>query len=560
MSKDDFRDRLKSYSSSPDSGEWSKMEQLLDADKDDRKKGFAWWRFGAALLLLGVAAFVVFETMSEEGSRELRAESRDEIVNREPRAESQGAIVNREPRTESRDAIVVQEEGSAIREKVNLDPGAESRDEIENREPRAESRDAIVFQENEIVVEEEGSNKKNEKSVAGSEMRDEIENREPRAESRDEIVVQEEGSEKQNEKSEAGSGNRDRFALQENIEVVQEVREEDVAIEKVSVDEKVIAQEVAEVIVPVVIEEIGVVEVEVAEEVKQEEPSVEIEKVIEEEEVTAVGEIASEEHVKLTSLNKGMKVWHVVTEVGIKYPIVDLENPVVGSLVPSQRFFPSYTAGLGIGRSFGRFSAELGVSAALYQFKLGEVVDQDRILVWGSQNSTISEDVISTSEEQFVINKFAIASPYLRTQYSIPLKNNFLLGLHSVFALNSVLNLPNQFESNQIASSNRLDELSVFDFNPLNNSGFPSGSSNGSFLSDEVISMNVDLGFSLEKTFADRGRLALDLSYTLATGYLERGRYTAFRESNFQSDGTYMISGKGPVVRLRYYLHYGKNG
>jgi len=429
----------------------------------------------------------------------------------------------REPRAESRDGVAVQKNVIVAQEEIEVFEGSEKlevrgekRDalvvqERGKREPRAESRDGVAVDENTIAVQEEIEVVEEIKEV----VVEESENREARAESRDAVTVHENG-----------------IAAQEKMEVVEEVKEE--VAENVAAVKEVVAEEVVEMIEEEPVEN-EIIEKVVAEEVVEE---------------VLVNVELSDNKVKI------MRPWHIVSEVGIKYPIVDIDNPVPGSLVPSQRFFPSYTAGLGFGRSFGRFSAELGVSAALYQFKLGEVVDQESIDNWGAQVNGELQDAVLTSEEQFVINKFATLSPYLRTQYSIPFKKSWQLGLHALFAINSIQNLPNQFESDQIASSNTIDELSVFDFNPFANSGNPAG--NG-FISDEGNrSMNLDVGLSLEKTFADRGRLALDMSYTLATGYLERGRYTAFRESSFASGGTYMISGKGPVVRLRYYLHFGK--
>jgi len=186
MSKDDFRDRLKSYSSSPDPGEWSKMEQLLDADKDNHKKVFPWWRFGAALLLLGVAAFVVLE----RGNREPRAESRDGVAVDENTIAVQEEIdfvegsEKREVRSEKRDALVVQERGK--------------------REPRAESRDGVAVDENTIAVQEEID------FVEGSEKL------EVRGEKRDALVVQERG------KREPRAESRDGVAVDENTIAVQE--------------------------------------------------------------------------------------------------------------------------------------------------------------------------------------------------------------------------------------------------------------------------------------------------------------------------------------------------
>jgi len=66
MSKDDFRDRIRSYSLEPEKGDWVKMQQLLDADKDDRK-GIAWWKFGAlfALLLIPASIYLMSNVYSE---------------------------------------------------------------------------------------------------------------------------------------------------------------------------------------------------------------------------------------------------------------------------------------------------------------------------------------------------------------------------------------------------------------------------------------------------------------------------------------------------------------
>ena len=490
MSKDDFRDRLKSYSSSPDAGEWSKMEQLLDADKDDGRKGFLWWRFGAALLFLGVAAFVVLYNMTE--SRESGIESRDAVAEKEEVLEVKGEI------REVRD--IKQEEIAEVRTE-NRESGAE------NREVRGENveieKENIDFVDRGVVVEE--------------------------------IQYEEK--------------------IQEEIRVVEEVVEE------------VIEEVIEEVVEEVIMEEAEVVETIVENVVTKESTeteNIEVEDVKDEEvivveEIKEVIELNQKEEEALADAdidvsNKKLGPWHLVSEVGIKYPLVDIQNPVPGALVPSQRFFPSYTAGIGFGKSFGKFSAELGVNGALYQFKLGEVVDQETILSWGAQNS-YEEVVVENSEEQFVINKFATVSPYARAQYSIPLKNNYLFGLHALCALNSVIDLPDQYVSDKF-SNDQNGESSVFDFTPLNNR--PNGAVSGS-RDRQRVSLNFDLGFSIEKILAKRGRLALDLGYTFATGQLEEGSYTAFRNSSFQSSGTYSISGKGPVARLRYYLHFGKN-
>ncbi len=512
MSKDDFRERLKSYSDTPDPGEWSKMEQLLDADQDDRKAGFAWWRLGAAAILVAVLSVALYQFVDFGlETEDERLETKDE---------------NLEPRAESREPGFAFEDQRLKTKDESRESGAGSRERKEDERPKnkderlvEESKEDIIRKTKDERLVKESRTKSSESGFAAVDERRKTKNEIFVGESR--IGNQESGAESRESRLEV-------VAEVESVDVVMEdVLNEVSAIPESAVFEKRDLFELEEVIA---IEDLETEDLEIQDERMDE-----------------------EEAVVDLDLNQGLtRPWFVVTEAGVKFPTVDInQNPSPGTLVPAQKLFPSYTAGLGFGRNFGKFSAEIGLTASLYQFKLGEIVDQEKIDEWNTPNNTLEAgNPIITSNEQFVINKFAVASPYLRTQYSIPLKKDFLLGLHASVLANSILNLPNQFESGQFATSNDIDQASIFDFDRVQ--------SNSEIDQRRQNSFNFDLGLSVEKILGNRGRLALDLSYTLARGYLERGKYTALRNSEFESGGTYTITGMGPVARIRYYLHFGK--
>jgi len=242
--------------------------------------------------------------------------------------------------------------------------------------------------------------------------------------------------------------------------------------------------------------------------------------------------------------------WYLVTSVGAKYPIVDVSNASVGALIPTQKLFPSYLAEVGVGKHFGKLSFEGGLTTSLYQYKLGQNISADAdfnayMFEVDSYTESNSGRVVSSESENYVVNKFAVLTPYVRGQYSFNLKKNFVLGLHALFGVNRKINIENQTVNSEIAT---IDPAQA-NFNE----------SIQDVINGKSTNFNYELGFSIEKLFEKRGKVALDFSYGFATGLLEAGAYTVSREAQTQVpeaiNGSYTLNGAGPKVKFRYYLN-----
>jgi len=240
--------------------------------------------------------------------------------------------------------------------------------------------------------------------------------------------------------------------------------------------------------------------------------------------------------------------WYMATSFGAKYPLADISNPIEGSFIPDQGFFPSYLAEIGLGKKIGKFSVEAGATASLYQYKLGKVSELENgvatiadELEWQiNPYYEISADRLELGSNGFSVNRFAVLSPYVRGQYSFDLRKNFILGLHALVTWNKRLNIN---EENPLQLNNQ------FAANHLGNGAVKE------FFSGKSTNINYDVGFSVEKQFAKRGRMALDFSYGFATGILEAGTYSVSRQAMKEPVGSYSINGAGPKVKFRYYLY-----
>lgn len=518
MSKDDFRDRLKSYSSQPDPGEWNKMAQLLDADQEDDKKGFLWWRIGAMLLLVVVAALAynMFSQTSNDTETQMATDVQSsqqstgiaqEDAKADPTINNTSTVLTDAEEVETKE---VKNEGLPTAKKTvskTKDNNQKSNLKTQyNKKTNTLNTNTNTTQNNSLQFAEAKTNTNTNNRTA------------PISKPSNKIVVEEE----QREVAAA---------------IAEEVKEEAVVVEEVVVE---VAEEVKEE--AIVVEEVKEKELKAEEVVAAIEEEVVIEQKIELNDEYADDAIVLSDKIKMP--------WYLVSEVGVKYPLVDIdENTQSGTAVPAQKFFPSYTAGFGVGKGFGKFAIETGVSASLYQFKLGKVLSYNELEQWGSQH--VGQEInVDRNEKQFTINKFALVSPYLRTQYSVPLKNDFMLGVFALANFNFVIDLPNQFESELVPTA----DSNFFDIRPSEDSqNIWALEQNNRFLT-----FDADLGCTIEKKLKKRGRLALDFSYTFAKGILERGYYTALRDSENESRGGYEISGKGPKIKLRYYLNLSK--
>jgi len=114
------------------------------------------------------------------------------------------------------------------------------------------------------------------------------------------------------------------------------------------------------------------------------------------------------------------------------------------------------------------------------------------------------------------------------------------LGLHALISWNKRINIVDQDPMQWGAQISTIGQ---------SNNAF------GDFINGDGVNINYDLGFSIEKKFENRGRVALDVSYGFATGVLEAGTYSVTRSAVSEPIGSYSINGAGPKVKFRYYLY-----
>ena len=496
MSKDDFRDRLKSYSSEPDHGEWIKMQQLLDADKDNRKP-FTWWRFGVLLALVLVPASLLLAFYSSDNG-----DKEEHIVNSNF---SVASIIDTQPDDNNAlTSVTKQINLDGQQDKSGLQKDEKSTDDSDINKSPEKSGDRIAIKS--IEENNTGSTKSTTNKIKNS-IKEVLKSNTQKAKQSDAILSRPQAN--------VSSQLNTTSPLPKTI-IAQEPKMLDLS------DNMIADLNVLDNIDPSGFN-------------------------LEEREMPEL------DYVPFTKVYDTPKSnpWYLVSGVGVKYPIVDISNAEVGSLVPTQKFFPSYLAEVGVGKHFGKFSVEGGAVASLYQYKLGKVFNEES-LQWGtSQNGTNSdpypgEDIyaLEQGDATFIINKFAVVSPYLRAQYSFNLKRRFILGLHSMINFNRKINLPNQVVSDQFAFDTRNDPVQLNETLTQVKNG-------------KKANINLDLGFSLEKLLAKRGRFAIDFSYSFATDVLEQGRYSVLRETAAETNGVYSISGMGPKVKFRYYLNSG---
>ena len=471
MSKDDFRDRLKSYSLEPEHGEWVKMEQLLDADKDNRK-GIVWWKFGAvfALLLIPASIYLMSSTSSQEDKP---YSSSSNFVAETPVSSKINNVQEATTSTKKHSPKVKNDVTSAI---------TTSQVQVNNTLSNSINRNI----KNESVYPQATLQVKSTKYTPTPPINN--------------IFSRPQAS----NTSQSTSSNNPKEALD---------HEEVVLNPEVEVDQLLLA-------------EINSIE------------NIEFASLDTEE--YGLPELDPTPFTKVYPEFK-KRAWYFVAGVGAKYPLVDIQEVQVGTYIPSQEFFPSYLAEAGIGKHFGKLSAEVGASASLYQYKLERTLNDEA--QWGTQSNGYpleSMDRLNEENNTFLINKFAVISPYLRGQYSFNLKKKFLLGIHSMISFNRKIDLPNQIVSNQFVDNSAV--------------GLEEASFVGALTESRRANIIYDIGFSLEKLFAKRGRMAIDFSYGLAAGSLENGSYSVLRETVVESNGAYSISGTGPKVKFRYYL------
>lgn len=476
MSKDDFRDRLKSYSLEPEHGEWVKMEQLLDADKDDRR-GFAWWKFGAlfALLLIPVTIYLMSGTSKTEdfnhtSSSNFAAEtSFDHNNSQEEIITAAQAIITTQEKQEIPTTITTSQ-NQIQNNTSNSSPTQNNRESVktQNRIQTNTTRNITTPPTNNIFSRSQASNT-----------------------------------------SQSTTTKISNAALDHG--------------------EVLLAPEVE-------LGQLLIAEMNTLEGLQFASLNTEYTNDFELPELNPVP------FTKIYPEHKN-KAWYFVAGVGSKYPLVDIQETQVGTYVPTQKFFPSYLAEAGIGKHFGKFSVEVGLAASLYQYKLEKSISETNL--WGTQSGADGpEENIDRIEEDdgtFLINKFAVISPYLRGQYSFNLKKKFVLGIHSMISVNRKVDLPNQIVSDQFADGSN---VATFEASTLV----------GAISESRRANINYDIGFSFEKLFAKRGRMAIDFSYGFATGSLEEGSYSVLRETTVDSNGAFSINGTGPKVKFRYYL------
>ena len=460
MSKDDFRDRLKSYSVQPEHGDWVKMQQLLDADKEDRP-AIAWWRFGGlfALLLIPASLWLMNGSFTQ-------AETNTNAVNFETATNTLDHKTNLETKEKTNAADLSTTNNIEKSSSINDGNTQLNRSTIEN-----------TFQEEKRNSTKSNAVKENLKKTINKTTK-------RKTSSQSKSIFTEPMAE-----TVPSSSKSEQLSKTTSVPKSIELPKDKDLIANLSMLDKM---------------------------------NPEIFNLADRELPTLV-------HSSFVKVYPKQKTnsWYGVTGIGGKYPIVDISNASAGALVPAQKFFPSYLVELGVGKRIGKMAIEVGTSASLYQYKLGRALEEADVLV-------IAESQENTS---YVVNKFAVISPYLRGQYSFNLKRNFILGLHSLVSLNRKIELSDQYISNQWATQTSSFEIQ-----------------NSRFGEDRQLSLNYDLGFSLEKLFAKHGRIAMDFSYTFTSGILEEGSYSVLRDSSVESNGSYALSGVGPMVKFRYYL------
>lgn len=468
MSKDDFRDRLKSYSSEPEHGEWVKMQQLLDADKDDRKV-IAWWKYaGLFVLLLIPVILLLFNGSAIEGHID-------------------GDINSNSSKNITTESFSVSETQKELNTEVITAESVIEEDLSSQVNGTEKSKDTNSVSKRQNKSNQKNKNGKNLKSTNSNSTRVNAILSRPQANNASQFKTS-------NFKVEIPGpilvDKAEQFSSTDVVLAFDQLDQLDLAY--FDLDER------------------------------------------------KLPELEQSPFIKAYPTKKH-NPWYLVSGIGVKYPIVDVSNAEIGSLIPEQKFFPSYTAEVGVGKHLGKFSVEGGVAGSLYQYKLGKMTSE---LQWGTQQNGVgtangteaSNGDISGST--FIVNKFALVSPYLRAQYSIDLKKNYKLGLHSMVNFNRRINLKNQLVSDQFAADNNGSTIEI----------------SGRILDGAMTNINYDFGFSIEKQLAKRGRIAMDFSYSLASGILEEGSYSVLRETTNETNGVYSISGIGPMVKLRYYL------
>lgn len=479
MSKEDFRDRLKSYSKEPDRSEWIKMQQLLDADQDDEKTPFLWWKTGALFVfILGlITLFGIF--MKNEQLANSNAQNFQVLENQKNKSElkEDKIILNKELNENSK---LSDDEQSVVSSTLV----------IEKPTPKTSKSNVINTNKVNQKLPNSASPTQNEISISLADQYS----------SQTSSSISKNTSSFENTNSRNTSLDIQTPSSPNNIAIIQDLKE--------GYDNFGIAL-------------LGLKSLNVK---TREKPRL--------------------QKPLFTEVQNEVKrnPWYIANAIGMKYPIVNIGQASINSLIPTQKFFPSFMGELGIGKNLGRLALELGVNVSLYQFKLAKEIDANdpfvlQVFEDSESNQTNRDEIVG---ENFTVSKFATISPYVRTQYNIPLKRNFNLGLHTGLSLNRYYDLPDQFVREDATFGNE-------PFNQVLNSP-----------ERNQFNLNADFGFSIEKLLHKKGKIAIDLAYTFATGILEEGDYSFFKGTIVETQGAYTINGSGPKVKFRYYLNLGK--
>ena len=492
MSKDDFRDRLKSYSMEPDRSDWVKMQQLLDADEDDRK-GVAWWKFGALLALLLIptsiylmGGFSISEKSEDQHIASLSNTSNTNIANIE---------------ASKLEVSTTTQAQSDIEKSIEKTPVAETLSTKKNNS-NSSKKSGTQISEHRI-------NKTNTNKISNTVTTN-------RAISNSQNPIAYNSSQLKTSKLPSSILS---FPTETQGDIVAEVLKEGRETKSTTEENTIISK-------------VGIIE--------NFEPST---LNIDERELPLMTYAPYKKVYPKVKNNP----WYLVTAVGMKYPLVEIGEAQVGSFIPTQKFFPSYVAEAGVGKHFGKISVEGGATASLYQYKLGKVFGEENRGEAAAMDLLELEDFDpNTNGSTFIINKFALFSPYLRGQYTFDLKKNWALGIHALVSINSKINLANQVVSEEFPTSY---DNTIF----INNSSEQTALFTGT--GDAGLNIGYDLGFSLEKMFAKKGRIAVDFSYSFGRKTIEEGTYSVLRETSAETNGLYSINGTGPQVKFRYYLN-----